>query len=56
MGVAIPVGHILWKYCSLIHRKMDFFFLDGEEGLVLKADCGPILLHISEGEKKKSDP
>lgn len=30
-----------------------FFFLDGEDGLVLKADCGPILLHISEGEKKK---
>lgn len=30
-----------------------FFFLDGEDGLVLKADCGPILLHISEGKKKK---
>lgn len=29
------------------------FFLDREEGLVLKVDCGPILLYISDGEKKK---
>lgn len=29
------------------------FFLTGKEGLVLKTDCGPILLYVSEEEKKK---
>lgn len=28
------------------------FFLTGKEGLVLKTDCGPILLYVSEEEKK----